>query len=105
MGNVENDPERLVLKVCDTASFRCVWRDACPCVSVRDRMNSLSLYLGGLRVLQPLGLVHVHEEVLQQPLSLSQVFCVRLLVDERLLLRITLRVLQGRHRNVVLVRF
>lgn len=45
-------------------------------------MNSLFLNLGGLWVLQLPGLVHIHEEVLQQHLSLHQVVCIHLLVDQ-----------------------
>ncbi len=48
-----------------------------------------------LRVFQLLGLVHVHEEVFQQPLSLLQVVCVHLLVEEGQILRIALCVLHG----------
>lgn len=53
----------------------------------------LSFYLSSLWVLQLLGLVHIHEEVLKEPLSLLQVVCVRLLVDHGQILFITLSVL------------
>lgn len=56
-------------------------------------MNSLSLNLGRLWVLQLPGLVHIHEEVLQQHLSIHQVVCIHLLVDQGQVLVITLCVL------------
>lgn len=71
--------------------FVCLWH---------SRINSLSLYLQSLRVLQLLGLVHVHEEVLQQQLSLRQVFCVHLLVDQGQFLRIALFVLHRSRRSL-----
>lgn len=67
--------------VCNISSFRRVaWyvMHLCHC-----RTNSLFLDLVGLWVQQLLGLVHVHEEVLQQPLGLRQAVCVHLLVDQR----------------------
>lgn len=62
-------------------------------------INSLFLYLPSLWVLQLLGLVHVHEEVLQQPLSIRQVVCVHLLVDQGQILLITLGVLHRSRRS------
>lgn len=56
-------------------------------------MNSLSLNLSRLWVLQLLGLVHVHEQVLQQHLSPHQLVCVHLLVDQGQVLAIALCVL------------
>lgn len=49
-------------------------------------------------MLQLLRLVHVHEEVLQQPLSLHQIVCVCLLVDHGYILSFTVGVL---HRSRV----
>lgn len=59
----------------------------------RSSVNSLSLDLGGLWVLQLPGLVHVHEEVLQQALSLHQVVCIHLLVHQGQVFVIALGVL------------
>lgn len=70
----------------------------CECQFV-SRINSLFLYLSSLRVLQLLGLAHVHEEILQQPLGLRQVVCVHLLVDHGLILPIALRVLHSSKRS------
>lgn len=72
------------------------------CQSIWDtpQKHSLFLYLNSLRVLQLLGLVHVHEEVLQQPLSLHQVVCIHLLVDHRQILPITLGVLHRSQSSV-----
>lgn len=51
-------------------------------------------------MLQFLGLVHVHEEVLQQPLSLRQVVCIHLLVNQGEILLIAIGVLQRSQRSV-----
>ncbi len=51
---------------------------------------------------QLLGLVRIHEEVLQQNLSLRQVLRVELLVDQGLILGIPLFVLHRSERSVTL---
>lgn len=68
-----------------------------------QKKNSLSLYLISLRVLQPLGLVHIHEEILEQPLSLCQVVCIHLLVDQGLILPIVLCVLHKSKKLTMLL--
>lgn len=44
-------------------------------------MGLLSFNLRGLRMLKFLGFVHIHEEVLQQTLSLHQVVGIHFLMD------------------------
>lgn len=53
--------------------------------------------------MQLVGLVGVHEEVLQQPLGLRQVLGVLLLVRQRLLLGVALRVLKEGNKHPLLI--
>lgn len=88
-------------------SLRCVCWHACQCLYVLivltvtvQKKPSLSLYLSSLRVLHLLGFAHIHKKILQQPLGLCQVICILLLVEQALILRITLFVLNRSEKRL-----
>lgn len=65
----------------------------------RSTMGLLFFNLQGLRMLKLLGFVHIHEEVLQQNLSLHQVVGIHFLVDQGCTLPFTLSILKQRPRE------
>lgn len=57
-------------------------------------MGLLSFNLRGLRMLKFLGFVHIHEEILQQTLSLHQVVGILFLMDHGYILSFTHSILK-----------